>query len=123
MRSAEDMQPVNLGHSKAQELPINRVADDLTSLEGPKLEIMTRTTIPMVKACQIGYIYAECLGSSYVRGRIDQMMRLAVSMDGGGRQDMIESLRAGGKVPDSVYEQNGRNGEFTVIQDSEDDDY
>ena len=89
------------------ELPVKAIARDLMNLSGERLELTTRANPMLVKAVSIGYIYTHTFGSSYVTGRVDQVMRLAVSQGGGGRQDLIESLRAGGNPPDAYYQGGG----------------
>lgn len=95
--------PFKVRTSGQPELPVNTVVQILTGLSGPLLQMMTRMTPQGMRAEEIGYIYVNTLGSEYVKGKLELIERCQVSIDGGGRQDMIESLRAGGTVPDAYY--------------------
>ena len=45
-------------------------------------------------------------------------MRVGVSMDGRGRQELIDALTAGGRLPDSYYEK-GKETSFIVTEAGE----
>lgn len=91
--------PENLG-----ETPYDKAYNLLSALEGRKLEIMTRTNPRLVQAANVAYNMTSSFGSLYIRGKIDQIMRFAVSMGGEGRKEIVDSLRAGGDMPDAYYE-------------------
>ena len=84
--------------------PFNQVIDMLSVTEGKKLELMTRANKAMADAMSIGYGMVFRFGSGYVGERIDQLKRLAVSMGGKGRTEIVQSLQAGSGVPDSFFE-------------------
>lgn len=94
---------VVLPNGNMPDLPVNGIADKLTQEQGSKLEINTRANPKLVNAVAFGYVYTTRFHSTYAQGRLDELMRLAVSMDGKGRNELIECLRAGGSVPDAYY--------------------
>lgn len=113
--------PENLG-----ETPYDKAYNLLSALGGQKLEIMTRTNPRLVQAANVAYNMTSSFGSVYIRGKIDQIMRFAVSMGGEGRKEIVESLRAGGDMPDAYYEAQVGGGRgpprtFTDAVGDEDD--
>ena len=86
------------------ETPYDKAYDLLSALRGEKLEIMTRTNPRLVQAATVAYNMISSFGSQYVAGKIDQLLRFAVSMKGEGRKEIVDSLRAGGDMPDAYYE-------------------
>ena len=62
--------------------------------------------------------------SHYIRGRLDTLMRLHVSMGGKGRAEMVQSLQAGSGVPGEFYDQGGGPASFTggMAEDDPDDE-
>lgn len=105
------------------ELPINTVVQILTGLGGPLLQMMTRMTPQGMRAEEIGYIFVGTHGSEYVRGRLEMIERCQISIDGGGRQDMIESLRAGGTAPDAYYYGGeSKTPEYSYIREETEDE-
>ena len=66
----------------------------LTETGDDPLELMTRTTPIISQACAISYTMTSTFHSSYVSGRINQIMRLAVSFGGKGRDEIVRSLGA-----------------------------
>ena len=87
--------------------PFDQAFGALTTTGGPKLELLTRANRKLSVA--IDHTYNRCFNyhSFYLRGRIDMLMRLAVSMGGKGRGEIVDSLRAGSGVPDSFYSDGG----------------
>lgn len=91
--------------------PVTVVIRDLMTDSGKPLEILTRTNPHLAKAAQICYIFGHQiadengeLGNQYVNSRMEQIERLAISMNGKGRDDLIAALNAGGRLPDSYYQ-------------------
>lgn len=84
--------------------PLTVVLDNLAVTEGKALEILTRTTPELARAALVGFIFNSTIieegfnapGCPYVRDRIEQVERFAVSIDAQGREDQIEALRAAG---------------------------
>ena len=82
----------------------------LTVTEDDGLELMTRTNPIMAKACAISYSICHTFRSTYVAGRNNQNMRLAVSKDGRGREEIVRSLGADSETvsrPESEIEKEG----------------
>lgn len=85
--------------------PVNTVVRAQTPTTGHELEIGSRISNKNVaNALQIAYTMTECYRSSYVAGKKDLLLRMAISRDGLGRSELIETLKAGGSLPDSYYE-------------------
>ena len=80
------------------ELPMETSYDKalniLTVTENEELELMTRATPLSSKASAVAYSMCFTFGSRYTKGRIDQIHRLAVSMGGEGRKEIVSSLSA-----------------------------
>lgn len=110
-RPANDLREnprIQLEQDTRPELPVKAIVGHLTVEDGAELELMTHTTPAVVRAARIGYIYARVFRSSYVAGSVEQIERLAVSVGGQGRRDLIDAVEAGGKVPDAYYGEQGR---------------
>lgn len=103
---------VATGARKAPDAPVTVVLKNLMTTEGKELEVLTRTNPNLANAAQIGFIFASIYGSHYVASRVELIERLAISMDGKGREEQINALQAGGKLPDSYFEKKG-NSEFS----------
>lgn len=118
-RPANDLRDnprIQLEQDTRPELPVKAIVGHLTIEDGAELEIMTRTTPAVVRAARIGYIYANVFRSAYVAGSVEQIERLAVSVGGQGRRDLIDAVEAGGKVPDAYYNENAkRSPEATAV--------
>lgn len=112
--------------STSKEAPVQTAFKYLVTESGDRLQLMTRTNPIMVRACQVAYIFDKAIGydhgdgvikpgNDYVAGRVAQMMMLAVSMNGKGREEIIQALGEGGQVPDTYYGPRGRST-FEEIQ-------
>lgn len=102
-----------------QDAPVNTVLSNFMIPDGPGLELLTRTTPNLARAGEICLIYGTMIeaedgtpGIPYMRDLFAQLMRFAVSMDGKGRQEQIDALQAGGKLPDSYFDKG--NSTFEV---------
>ena len=85
--------------------PVNTVVRAQTPTTGHKLEIASRVTNRhIVDAMQLSYVMTEVYRSKFVEGLKDQMLRMSISKEGLGRGELIETLRAGGSLPESYYE-------------------
>lgn len=105
---------------KRPELPVNTALDKLSKLDGEELEISTRSNTTLNRAAAAGLIYVFAFNSGYAAARVEQIERLAVSVDGQGRRDVIDAIAAGGKVPDEYL--NGdpmRSSEFSNLREDE----
>lgn len=81
------------------ELPVKTVVDQLTVTEGRRLEILTRTNPDLCRAVQVGFLFGEVYGLEIVREETEQLMRLAISAGGKGREELIGTLEAAGQPP------------------------
>lgn len=105
--------------SSGQEPPVSRGMMHLTTTRGAELEILTRTSVAIVRAIDAGSIFAGRYRSSYIQSRIEQMERLAISNDGQGRDEIIRVIQAGGRLPDAYYQAAGRLAQFDYPADDE----
>lgn len=103
--------------NKRPELPVNTALDKLSKLNGEELEISTRSSTVLNRAAAAGFIYAHTFGSGYASARVEQIERLAVSVDGQGRRDVIDAIAAGGKVPDEYLNGDPSRGDFENLRD------
>lgn len=117
VKTAEDLCddpqiPMTVGGQMEGELPgsesgYDRALNILTVTGDDQLELMTRTNPIIARACAVGYSMTASFRSSYVGGRVNQVMRLAVSNGGKGREEIVRSLGAsneafgGGSMDDS----------------------
>lgn len=76
------------------ETSYDKALNILTVTEDEQLEIMTRATPISAKASAVAYSMCFTFRSRYAKGRIDQINRLAVSMGGEGRKEIVSSLNA-----------------------------
>ena len=112
-KNPTELTPVEIPKKEEKEAPIQTAYRYLTTIDGRMLEIMTRSNLTMSRAVHLGYIFDTTIahrtkqglmfGNAYVSGYIAQVERLAVSMAGEGRKELIAALDAGGKLPDSYY--------------------
>ena len=86
------------------EAPVSKGIANLTSEDGPRLQLMTRVrSKEVLQAVAIANIYTNIYGSKYVKGRINEALRMNVSIDGQGRRDIIDIVEAGGVLPPEYY--------------------
>ena len=106
------------------DLPVKNVTDKLYKTDGKELEIVTRANPMLIRAVTFGNVYCGRFNSKYAQGRVDQLMRLAISMEGQGRTDLIECLRAGGSTPDAYFsaETQNKKKEFRYLRTSGSDE-
>lgn len=78
--------------------PYDKAIDLLSVLSGPQMEIMTRTNARMVEAGNVAYNLYSNFHSQYIVGKVDQIMRFAVSFQGKGRGEVVDSLKAGAQA-------------------------
>lgn len=106
------------------ETPYGMAFSLLSALKGEELEIMTRSNPRLVQAAQVSYCMVAQFGSLYIAGENDQLGRFAVSLHGEGRKEIVDSLRAGGDMPDAFYEaqSGGVRGPPKTFTDAVDED-
>lgn len=114
-------QPILLDRSNKPELPVKDIAKRLTVEDGKPLEITTRTTATIANASQFCLIYTLRFNSRYAEARIGQIERLAISMGGQGRRDLIDALQAGGAVPGEYYADGAKKRDYPIFEKSTDD--
>ena len=102
------------------DLPINSVVRELVNQNGPSLELTTRTTQQLAFAAAMGHLYGSPISydSDWVKSRIDQLLRLGISINGLGRQDLINALAAG-QIPGEYYTEDRSSGEFSFIEEAD----
>lgn len=110
------------GESAGDETPFDKTYSSLTITGGATLEMLTRTTKPLAKAIGVGYLVTANFRSPYVQGRVDSLMRVAVSAGGKGRTEMVQCLSSGSGVGDGFYNQGGPTlNSFVDINDGAED--
>ena len=103
----------DMGGGVEMETPFRQAIDLLAVTGDEELELMCRATHQIAEAAAIGYNMIFRFNSRYIKGRIEQLERLSVSISGKGRAEVVQSLQAGSGVPDSFYDvQAGSNRGF-----------
>ena len=82
------------GGGDMTETAYDKALSILTETGDDQLELMTRTTPIIAKAGAISYSMTSTFRSTYIAGRYNQIMRLAVSYGGKGRDEIVRSLGA-----------------------------
>ena len=117
---------VSLSTAEGEPVPPVSIVLDYFALEsGKRLELLTRTNPNLARAAQIGLIFTRHIRpepthdsqSLYVLGRVEQLERLAVSIDSGGRMDMIAALDAGGSLPGEYYDKGEDRKQYAPVDD------
>lgn len=100
--------------------PFDTAVGLLSSTKGHRLELMCRATKSIADAAAVSYGMVYRFRSEYIRGRMEQIERLSVSISGQGRGEIVQSLQAGSGVPDAFYETGGgANATFSEAPDQE----
>lgn len=86
------------------ETPFNSTMDALLETKGERLEMLCRATRQIAEAASISYNMHFRFRSKYIAGKIEQIERLSVSINGQGRSEIVQSLQAGSGVPGEFYE-------------------
>lgn len=108
--------PILIDRGNKPELPVKDIARRLTVETGPALEITTRTTATMAFAARFCMVYTERFTSSYAAAVAGQIERLAISMGGQGRRDLIDALQAGGSVPGEYYSDGKKKADYPIFE-------
>lgn len=119
LRNPFDIEDDELPPDGGQVPPVSRGMGYLTTTKGAELEILTRTSVAIVRAIDAGSVFAARYRSSYIQSRIEQMERLAISNDGQGRDEIIRVIQAGGRLPDAYYEGGAAKQRFDYPVDEE----
>lgn len=105
-KGADDETPgsiLNFRATQIPELPVKTATKILTQTEGRGLKQNTRATPKIVGAVMFGYPYVARWGDEYVGGMLDDLMCLAIGMNGDGRNDLINLVKAGGQPPEGYF--------------------
>lgn len=116
IKDLDATRPILIDRGNKPELPVKDIAKRLTVEDGAAIEITTRTTATMAYAAQFCLIYTERFKSNYAKARIGQIERLAISMAGQGRRDLIDALQAGGAVPGEYYADKAKKGDYPIFE-------
>ena len=120
-KSVNDLMEADYEEPQAQSVPdapVNTVVKAQTPTRGHPLEIGSRiTNRNMSDALQISYTMVEMYHSKYVAGKKDLLLRMSISKDGLGRHELIDTLKAGGSLPDSYYDAPGGEKYETWTED------
>ena len=93
------------------EAPVSKGISNLTSENGERLQLMSRVNSrEMLQAVAIANIYTNIYGSRYVKGRINEALRMNVSIGGQGRREIIDIVDAGGTLPPEYYTGQPKKG-------------
>lgn len=83
--------------------PVKKALSALMISKGPELDITTHAGGALVRAVDMGGIYVDTFNLEYVRARLERLERLAISVNGQGRRDLIDAVGAGGSLPSEYY--------------------
>lgn len=70
--------------------PYEKGLEMLSVLNGPQLQIMTRTNPRIIEASSVAYNLVSEFHTEYLAGFNDQNMRFAVSLKGQGRKEVVD---------------------------------
>lgn len=105
--------------NKPPEAPVSKGIENLTVENGDRLQLMARiNNRETMQAIAIANIYVNIYGSKYVGGRINEILRVGVSVGGQGRRDIIDIVDAGGSLPPEYYTGQPRN-KFKLVDDAD----
>lgn len=107
----------------SQDTPFDKAYAALMTTGGKYLEMMTRATPKLAQAISVSYNMMWNFRSAYIKGKIDTLMRIHVSMAGKGRAEMVQSLQSGSGVPGEFYDQgNGAMNSFVDVDEGIEED-
>ena len=116
-RFASELEKHPLFKQRAQvEAPVSVGLKNLMVEHGARLEIMTNATNQQfIRAVCIGGIYTNIYGSRHVHNRVEQVERLAVSINAMARLQSINMVEAGGNLPAEYYNPVGGNRRWVPV--------
>lgn len=121
----EDKQDrIEIPKSQFPEHPARFISDKISPTKGHELQLQTRANIKMALAGQFSVVYTEHFQSSFVKELMETTMRFGVSMNGEGRKEEIDCLRASGTTPDAYFTgvpTGDKKRSFLGIRPKEDD--
>lgn len=100
--------------------PVKKALKSLLSPRGDYLDMTTNSNGALIRAVDLGNIYVKAFGLTYVRDRLERLERLAISVNGQGRRDLIDAVKAGGNLPPEYYRPGGgAASSFAPIENDE----
>lgn len=99
--------------------PVKKALKALMISDGDELELTTHAGASLVRAVDLGHVYVAAFNLDYVRGRVERLERLAVSVGGQGRRDLIDAVQAGGALPPEYYRPGAGSGSTFAPLDGE----
>lgn len=115
---------IEIPKSPYPEHPARFISDKISPTKGHELQLQTRANIKMALAAQFAVVYTEHFQSNFVKELMETTMRFGVSMNGEGRKEEIDCLRASGTTPDAYYtgiQQGNQKRSFLGIRPKDDD--
>lgn len=94
---------IEIPKSQFPEHPARFISDRISPTKGHELQLQTRANMKMALAGQFAVVYTEYFQSNFVKELMETTMRFGVSMNGEGRKENIECLRASGSTPDAYF--------------------
>lgn len=120
----DDQKKIVIPKSPFPEHPARFISDKISPTKGHELQLQTRANIKMALAGQFAVVYTEHFQSNFVKELMETTMRFGVSMNGEGRKEEIDCLRASGSTPDAyftgVQQTNGKRS-YLAIRPMDDD--
>lgn len=120
-RPAADLLKAGNGSWQVQtsDPPVTKGMGYLAAEQGNRLEMMTRTNRAIISGISAGSAYVYRYESPYIQGKVDRLMRLAVSSGGEGRKEMIAMVQAGGQMSDAYYDSGNAVQQDYAVGDDE----
>lgn len=90
--------------------PYDKAFSMLSTIRGPKMQLMTRGNPKMAEAARVAHIYG-CKGSRYALEVMDTIYRFGAGLNGEVRREFVESLKSmGASMPDAFFDGGGKGG-------------
>lgn len=83
--------------------PFDKAFGALTTTFGPRLEMLSRMTPKLATALDHAFNRIYNYRSPYLMRRMAMLERASISMDGEGRAEIVDALKAGAGVPGEFY--------------------
>lgn len=115
---------IEIPKSPYPEHPARFISDKISPTKGHELQLQTRANVKMALAGQFAVVYTEHFQSNFVKELMETTMRFGVSMNGEGRKEEIDCLRASGTTPDAYFtgiQQGNQKRSFLGIRPKDDD--
>lgn len=115
---------IEIPKSPYPEHPARFISDKISPTKGHELQLQTRANVKMALAGQFAVVYTEHFQSNFVKELMETTMRFGVSMNGEGRKEEIDCLRASGTTPDAYFtgiQTGNQKRSFLGIRPKDDD--